>query len=316
MDENARREDIPNKPIDSNLTIDVRSAKIELSSHIASNPDALDQRLDFVATCLFNFIKIVALIFLILAICFILHKIYIQQGVVILPFEISKNENISGIAIADQLTAELMRIKLIHNIENNKGINLGAEGNRFVTSFSSEQSLGNQEMVVPKTEFVEFAMKDIGTINVGSNSLSLGSIITAFKNICPHSNPNVIIRGSLQRYGSNIAIVAILEGDDVQSWTVRQPINKSNEEQLHEMIMNLSFMIAHDLPGSNVSAKTWMGLKYNTEALDAYHQFAISRDPNVLSQAVEYSLEAIRSEIEYRDPFSLLLLLELTYAGS
>ena len=138
-------------------------------------------------------------------------------------------------------------------------------------------------MVVPKSEIIEFSMADTGTIDIGSNSLSLGKLIIAFKNICPGSEPVTIIRGSLQRYGSNIFLVAVLEGGNVQSWMVRQPIERNNGEQLHEMIRNLSFMIAHDLPQSNVSAKTWEGLKYYTEALDAYHQYKLSGNPEDIS---------------------------------
>jgi len=310
MDETTRIENTPNKPIEAT----VRSAKLELSPPIAPTMNALDQFLDANATRLFNFLKIIIFMLLLLALLFILINIYSKHGIVILPFEISKNESLSGIAIADQLTAELIRIKQIHNIKYNELI-LQRNSSLFGTQFTTEQSLGNQKMVDPKTKFMEFSMADIGTIDVGSNSLSLGNIIIAFKNICPYSNPDTIIRGSLQRYGSTIVIVALLEGNDVQSWTVRQPIDNNNEEQLHEMIRNLSFMIAHDLPQSNVSAKTWSGLKYYTEAIDAFHQYKLSENLNALSLAGNYSLEAISSERGYKEPFDLLLYLEATYAS-
>ena len=235
----------------------------------------LIQSPDIYATKLFAFLKIFIFVLLLLGIIFILSKIYTEQGIVILPFEISKNENLSGIAIADQLTAELMRIQQIHNISYEEVV-LTTSGSQFSSKFSAEQSLGNLEMVVPKAEVVEFSMADIGTINTGPGSLSLGNIIIAFKNICPGSKPVTTIRGSLQRYGSTIVLVAVLEGSKVQSWVVRQPVDNSNEEQLHEMIRNLAYMIAHDRSQSTISAKTWEGLKYYTEALDAYHQYKLS----------------------------------------
>jgi hypothetical protein len=127
---------------------------------------------------------------------FILSRIYTEQGVVILPFEVSKNENLSGVAIADQLTAELKRIQRIHGITY-EGLILKANGSYFVPSVPTEQSLGDGEIIVPKAEIIEFSLANIGNADIGSNSLSLGNIIIAFKNICPFSKPVTIIRGKL-----------------------------------------------------------------------------------------------------------------------
>jgi tetratricopeptide (TPR) repeat protein len=307
MDETTRTENMSSKPIEAIVTMDIRSAKLDVSSPVAPNMKALDTY----AARLFSFLKIVIFMLLLLAILFILIKIYTQQGIVIMPFEASKKENLSGIAISDQLTAELMRIQQIHNI-NNKEIILRTESSYAVSHITSEQMIGKQEIIIPKKEIMEISMANTGAINMGSNSLDPGKLIIAFKNICPFNKVNMI-RGSLQRYGSTIVLVALLEGDNVQSWTVRQPIDNKNEERLHEMIRNMAFMIAHDLPQSKVSAKTWEGLKYYTEALDAYHQYDLSGSPENLSLAGNYSLRAISSERGYEKPFELLSSLESIY---
>jgi tetratricopeptide (TPR) repeat protein len=306
MDETTRIENAPNKPMEN------RSAKPELSSPTATNMKALDrsQLLDTIATKLFTFLKICVFMLLLLAFIFIFIKTYTQQGVVILPFEMSKNEDLSGIAIADQLTAELMWIEKIHHIKYEEII---TEVNRthYTSDIFSEKLLGSRELIVPKSEIVEFNMVDIGNIDVGTGSLSLGKLMIAFKNICPGSKPVTTIRGSLQRYSSTIVLVALLDGSNVQSWVVRQPIdNNNNEEQILEMIKNLAFMIAHDLPQSNVSAKTWEGLKYYTEALDAYNQYELSGNLDDLYLASNYSLKALSSEKNYEKPIVLLSSLE------
>jgi hypothetical protein len=233
MDETTRIKNTPNKSVGS------MSLEPEFSSPIATNKK-LDrtQLLETIATQIKTILKICIFTLLLLALIFIFIKMYTQQGIVIMPFEISKNENLSGIAIADQLTAELMQIQKIHRIETKKII-LVTNSSYSVSQFSSEGTLGNREIVVPKAEIVEFSMANTGTINVGSNSLSPGNIIIAFKNICPGSKPVTTIRGSLQRYGSTIVLVAVLEGGNVQSWMERQTIDNNNEEQLHEMIKNL-----------------------------------------------------------------------------
>jgi hypothetical protein len=70
-----------------------------------------------IAATLYNILKIIIFILLLAVILFVLIKIYTPEGIVVLPFDISNNEKINGIAIADQLTAELMRIQQIHNIK-------------------------------------------------------------------------------------------------------------------------------------------------------------------------------------------------------
>jgi tetratricopeptide (TPR) repeat protein len=294
-------------------SIDSKSAEPELSSLSQRKMKILD-RLDAIGTGFFSFLKIFIFMLLFLAMIFGLAKIITQHGgVVILPFEIGTTENLNSIAIADQLTAELMRIQQIHNFKNNDVI-LRRNNQYYKRQISAEQSLGNQKLIVPKAELVEFNMANLGTINLGPGSLDPGKLIIAFKGICPFGEPVTTIRGSLQRYGSAIVLVVMKEGNDnIQSWTIKQPIDKNNEEQIHEMIRNASFMIIHDLPQSNVSAKTWEGLKYYTEALEAYHQYDLSGNLDDLSLAGNYSLKAISSEKGYEKPFELLLLLETTY---
>ena len=259
-----------------------------------------------------SIVKIVIFVLLLFSIGSILEKIYTQEGIVIVPFETSKNTNLSGTAIADQLTYELMWIQKTHALKF-ENLVLVSRNSEFRSGFQTEQSLGGNQLVVPKAEILEFNMVDVGNIDVGVGSLSLGNLIIAFKNICPGSKPVKTIRGSLQKYGSTITLVAILEGKTIQSWTLRQPVDDNNEEKLHEMIRDLAAMIAHDLKQPGIEARSWEGLEYYTEALDAYHQYNLSGNPDLLSLACNYSLKAIWSEKGYKNPYDLLGLLESKY---
>jgi len=255
--------------------------------------------------------KIIIIVLFLLTIFFAINKIFTPEGLVILPFDISKRETISGIEIADQLTEHLIRIEKTHGTKYDDS-NLQMILGQSPPIFPTEESLGIQRSVVPKATIVEYSMADIGNIDIGTNSIEIGKLITAFQCLCPYSEPVARIRGSLQRYDSNIVLVALLEDSKVQSWELRQPIDR-NGEHLHEMINNLSFMIARDLPKSSVSAKTWEGLKYCTEALEDYSQYNRSGDISFLDLSSNSSLEAIRSEKGYKNPYDLLLLLESTY---
>jgi tetratricopeptide (TPR) repeat protein len=263
------------------------------------------------ASTLFNTVKICIFIIFLISLFFILIKISVQDGTVILPFEVSENENLSGIAIADQLTAELIQIQKIHG-EKYDDLILESNSGYLSSGFSTEQALGSREMVVPKTETVEFGMGNIGNIDTGTGSLSIGNLMIAFENILPGRKSIATIRGSLQRAGSTIVLVALMEDSKVQSWMIRRPYD-NDKGQPHEMIRDLAFMIALDQQQSDVSAKTWEGLKHYTEALDAYHQYQFSGDPSFLYLAGNNSLKAIKSEKGYKNTYDLMSSIELTY---
>jgi tetratricopeptide (TPR) repeat protein len=290
-----------------------RPMKSKQSSYMMPKLEDQDKShfLDAIAAHLFTLLKIIIFALLLIAIFFIFIKIYTQQGIAILPFEI-QNENLSGKAVVDQITFELLQIQKIHSAKSNAK-NLSNDRIIFEARLSTDLSQSDLSKIIPKTEIMDFSMADTGTISTGYGSLDPGKLIIAFKNICPASKPDTAIRGSLQRYGSNIVLIAVLESDEVQSWMVRQPVDNNNEEQLHEMIRNLTFMIARELPQSHVSAKTWEGLKYYTEALDAYNQYELTGDLNAIHRACNYSLKAISSEKGYSKPYGLLRRLEFEY---
>ena len=269
------------------------------------------ESLDTIAGDLFAILKILIITLLFLVIIFIFKKIYTQKGTVVLPFEVS-NICLSGVAIADQLISELIRIQQIHAVKY-ENLVLLLQNSYFKSKFSTEQSLGSRQLVVPKSEIAEFNMVDIGNVDVGVGSLSLGNLMIAFKSICPCSEPVTTIRGSVQKYGSTITFVAVLESRIIQSWTLSKDIESGEEEQIQKMISDIAFMIAHDVQRSDLSAKTWEGLKYYTEALGAYHQYNMSGNQDFLSLAGNYSLQAIGSEKGYKNPYDLLSLLEFTY---
>lgn len=297
-------------------TADNKPTKLELSSSETSITESsnYNQFLNGIALNLFTFLKIILFVLVLLAVIFISIKIYTQQGVVIQPFEVSKNEILGSITISDQITAELQRIQQIHSAGH---MDESFSGNQtlFVAEIDAGLSPDVNSEIVPERERIEFSLAETGTINLGFGPLDPGKLIIAFKSICPGSKTDTTIRGSLQRYGSNMVLVAVMEGKNVQSWIVRQHVDNDSEEQFHEMIRNLSYMIAHDLPQSKVSAKTWEGLKYYTEALDAYHQYKFTGNLEELSRAGNFSLDAIRSEKGYRNPFDLLNAVELAYVS-
>jgi tetratricopeptide (TPR) repeat protein len=271
------------------------------------------QFMDAFAANLLAFLKAILILLILISIIFVFIKIYTQQGIVLQPFDVGKNEAISGVTIADQLTAELLRIKKIHS-SRNMDETLSGNWSSLTAEIDSDM-IDNSSVLVPKSEIIEFSLAETGTIDIGFGPFDPGKLIIAFKNICPGSKPDTTIRGSLQRYESSLFLVAVMEGSDVKSWIVKQPIDNGSEEQLHEMIRILAFMIVHEISQPKVSAKTWQGLQYYTEALDAYHQYKIKNDSKELAYAANSSLRAIISEKGYKYPFDMLGAVELAYLG-
>ncbi|MGV8175169.1 MAG: tetratricopeptide repeat protein [Methanothrix sp.] len=281
-------------------------------SNVTSTGMKLSYRIQPFADTLFNVVKICAFIIFLISMSLIFIKISsFQEGTIILPFEVSGDEALSGTAIADQLTSELIQIQQIHG-EKYDDLLFRANGSYFSSSLPTEQDLGSREMVISKADTIEFGMGDIGSIDTGAGSLSLGNLIIALNNIIPGKKSIETIRGSLQTYESNIVLVALLEGNRVQSWMIKRPLN-NERDQIPEVVKDLAFMIAFDRQKSNVSAKTWEGLKCHTEALDAYHQYQLSGDLNFLDLAAVNSLKAIKNEKRYKNIYELMSSIELTY---
>jgi hypothetical protein len=156
----------PNGTRDNSL----RRPKLQPSRTPNTRAFDISQFLDSIAANLYILIKIVILALILLAIFFIFLKIYTQQGIAILPFEISKNENLSGVAIADQITAELVRIRQIHNTKY-KGEILLKNQTTWVAGLSTDLSPGKGNMIVPEKELIKFSMANTGSISTGYGSL-------------------------------------------------------------------------------------------------------------------------------------------------
>ena len=214
-----------------------------------------------------------------------------EEGLVIMPFETSGNEQgkYNGKLVSDLLTGELQRILKVHS-HKFKGIAVTAENLSI-------------PVIVPKSETLDYSIADMGTLGDGSSSLSIGSLIVAFKRLCPGSNPVPILTGSLGCFGSLIELAACLEGRRIQAWEVRQA-PKTGESALEEcipcLIRDISFKIAFDQgkadPDKGVSAKTWRGFMYFTEALEAYYNYTQTGKARDLTRSKRSCIRAVYSE--------------------
>ncbi|NYT01984.1 MAG: hypothetical protein GKC10_04415 [Methanosarcinales archaeon] len=199
-------------------------------------PDYLSSLGDVMLTLL----KIAGLL-MVFGFLYLLHRKIFEEthGLVILPFDVGKAEGpYSGRAIADMLGYELQRIRDVHNFD-----------------FGSYSLVETERLslpdLVPKTETLDYSIADMGTLNLGSFSLSTGQLVLTIKRLCPGTDPVPVISGSLQWYGSLAAITATLEGKTTRTWQVTRKIREEGpgkDEHIPALIRDLSFKIAHDYP--------------------------------------------------------------------
>lgn len=241
-----------------------------------------------------------------------------EDGMTILPFEVATDEDAySGKAISDLLTSELLRIKQVHEVLPKKIPPIKSPPIRSESEKITESEHFSLPPVVPKGENLSYKITEVGAVQVGPVWVLIGPLLAAFKQLWPGGDSEQVITGSLQKYGSVINLVAHLEHHEIRAWEVRhavKPQDKIRDEQIPSMVRDLAFKIAKDhSKEQDGQANTWQGLKYFTEALEAYYRYSLTEDERKLELAKESCLRAVKAEIGYEKPLNLLYNLGITY---
>ena len=250
-------------------------------------------------------IAVVLLTFLLLAM-FVRWLSKDEQGITVLPFEITIQDNTyRSEAISQFLVAELQRIIQIHDKDRHREDLSG-----FVPVESEKMDL---PFFAPTrsitSENLSYNIVNIGDIGTGSISIPVGQLMLALKGIWPWGNTGQIITGSLQKYGSTISLTACLEHQNVCALEVH---SRGKDKQIPNLVRELSFQIAHELsPGST---KNWLGLKYFTNSLEAYYNYNYEKNRGDLELARENCLKAANFDPKYEKLLGLIYNLGMIYS--
>jgi tetratricopeptide (TPR) repeat protein len=236
-----------------------------------------------------------------------------DEGMLIMPFEVVNSENkFNGKAISDLLIAELKRIEYISNTEY-EGIE-----NEKLDKFT--QNITGEKTLIPP----------LGTVGIGSASISIGELLIAIKKLFRGSSYRQIINGSLDNCGSKLRLVACLMGNQSCTWVVqaqndkktqsdsiddfdRAPQDDNKDGFISDIVRDLSFRIAYILSQKSISAKTLLGFKHYTEALDNYQQYILTKQINYLNGASENCIKATDVEQNYKKMLGLFFNLGIAY---
>ena len=322
------------------------SSAVDPFDQIEPEKDTDVSIIDKLSKTSFSFLKAVIILFLILFIVFYIGSltrwmIQKDESIVVQSFDTSTGKNLSGKIITDLLRFELERIKEINELIIVKKMNAKEKqyGNFYVPQIhsSSDLSIGGNEGTTstsygiyyippmsPGATSLDYSISELGTIGMGGTSLSLGQILLSLKEFA--GNRRSTLTGGLQRYGSNLSIVAIL--DDAQSpsrgiaaWEIRQALsndNQSVEELIPAMVEDLAFQIAHDLSRKKELSdgnypQTWQAFKYLTLGKEAYKKYNATRNMKDLDGASCLALLAKRFEPNNMGSSEFLLDLGFTY---
>jgi len=268
---------------------------------------------------LFTLIKII--VYLLIGLVFIV-VFKEEKRISISPFKAQvDNENYSGEAITDLLITEMKKINSIHSrkyppIVPGKPSRETYTLSTIIPLFDPINEVRILNTKPPITGSISGSITELGTVNTGPVSISIGQLLIFLRRSSPFNNTEIFIEGSLQKYGSTICLVAYHEG--INSWMVChevKPTEKIKYEIIPDMVRDLSFKIFVDL-FLDRSAKTWEGFKCFTKSLEKYEQYMRYGGVEALECAHKSCIKALSIEHDYDPSIILLYNIGLAYLNN
>jgi tetratricopeptide (TPR) repeat protein len=226
------------------------------------------------------------------------------EGTSFLPFDIvtDKASDFDGKSISNALAAELARIYLLHKDADSKSSaekpgkpGLYAPKQKDVKNSQSDAkplSVTTTKKVGSSTRFdirndgsggenLRPDLSDAVIIGIGHSTVSLWKLLSVLKQMRSHRDSLYVISGSFQKFSGQMRLIARVErrGDRTLICQARQ--EDAEQENVSLLIQDLAFKIYQEMPKiwSDIpytSMKTWMGLKYYTEALDTFNEYRLT----------------------------------------
>jgi len=298
--------------------------------------DHVKSGINYFNNTLFNsFIKFILLIFLVCILALFFHLLYSDNGTVIKPLVIggfSNDKNLREEPITALLRSDLQRIRNVYDKNFEKGSLMRPNLTQIklpsgYKPFFRDPSIPTISPVSLQIDSIDYRISQLGDIGANGISLSLGQMILSFKDLIHRQGRTIAV--NLQKYGSDIRLVAVLEdpgsyGRKSETYEVRRTLtndNSSPEELIPAMIEELSFQIAHDTCErdqqlNNTYPQTWPVFKNLTLGWEAYYNYNIGRNIKDLDTASSMARLAKSSEPYYSGSDELLFNLGLAYFRS
>ena len=283
-------------------------------------------------------LALLLIIFFVTVIAWLMRRSY---GTAIFAFDVlvigSDKEQVAtynGKSIADSLRVEMARIKQMCDYrepvispvpidpKSSKKVRAGTENNRVaaygrpgLTETFRETSENSQTTNTP-------SLADAVTISLNKNSISIGRIVLACKELWRDRDPKIVISGSLHRFGASTRLVARVEHRHKSKQDIICEVSRSIDcdDHLIDMCRDLTFKIwdqtaKHWQEAPPTNAKTWQGFKHFTEITDQYNWYLLTRRIEFLDKARNACFEAIQAEQAHEALFVWCYRLGCEYYG-
>lgn len=233
-----------------------------------------------------------------------------DAGIVILPFQTPTNQGYDGLALSDQLTHELIRIKEIHRIGIGESDHFGMYG----SGLESMRDYTNST-IKPLSVTLQYSLSHVGMLGQSPISFSIGDIFLSLKRLLPLAEPPTTLSSSLQVYDTKVVLAACLANDSpIRTWLVISKGDSSLDE-IPRLVQDLAYQIAHDLSlRESGSTGTWQAFANITQGLEAYQTYQSTRNLSYLKQTRQMALKANEWEYGYNKSASLLSAVALEYS--
>jgi tetratricopeptide (TPR) repeat protein len=319
--------------LDRNVEV-VNTSRSVITNIYDTSSETASMTILSVLSSIINYItQNIASLFFIVLLVMLYYWIKRDEGMIIMPFEVINGENkYTGKAISNMLAAELMRIGYINSTRYEGIENLDKISQ--ITTVETPQRITPEEgtisSFIPAKSITvgEPLFPQIGTIPLGSASVSIGELMLTIKKFFRESNYKPTINGSIYTFGSKTKLVACLNGSQSCTWEVYtdneikndriddfDKMSKEDDEYslISDLVRDLSFRIFYDLARVSISAKTLLGFKYYTEALDNYRQYILNQQIYFIERASKNCINAANIERKYKKTFGLFVNLGIAY---
>lgn len=243
-------------------------------------------------------LKIIGMIFLFTLISLVIRWLAAKgKGTVVIAFEdLETGDRNKGKAIANSLISELNRIKHINTIEE-------PDDDEHI-----KLQLSNIPPLIPVQEKIESNLMSIGIFEIGNAKIPIGQVLLGLRVLWPFGDTNRVISGDIQKYETITRLVVRLEDrDEVKTWEITSE-NMPITDMIREMAYKVSLYIA-----PNITAQTWEGFKFFTEAIAHYNKYRQTLNEEYLKKAKQDCIEARKFENKYEKLADLLYEIGIYY---
>jgi len=160
--------------------------------------------------------------------------------------------------------------------------------------------------VTPRPENVDSSLTNIGSVNFGPASVSVGQLLIALKRLMPIRNRSTAISGSVQQYGRTFQLVATVQRGRLLDTVMATGDGADDPTPVLTAVPELAYRIHFAIAGRKMEAGSWQLLRAFTEGRAAFQRYLEGGRVEDRDAAVQHTWDAYAMDGTYRRLFGLL----------